>query len=268
MILDDYVTRYPHARLERHEGVLLVTLHTDGGSLRWNSPVHGELPGLFEDISSDRGNRVVILTGAGQDFIREIEPMELPEEERDTTQRAQKYTRYPVHAERWDRTYWEGKHLLRNLLDIEVPVIAAVNGPAHIHAELALLSDIVLASTTASFRDAPHLPHGVVPGDGGQVIWPLLLGPNRGRYFLLTSQTLCADEALKLGLVSEVHGPSELLTRARELADELKKLPLLTLRYTRVVLTQQIKRMVFEDVGYGLALEGLAAAAGRGREKL
>ena len=110
-----------------------------------------------------------------------------------------------------------------NLLDIEVPVIAAVNGPVNIHAEIAVLSDIVLAADHAAFADAPHFPNGLVPGDGVHVIWPYLLGRNRGRYFLLTGQRLSAQEALQLGVVSEVMPASRLLPRARELARQILK---------------------------------------------
>ena len=81
------------------------------------------------------------------------------------------------------------------MLDIEVPMIAAVNGPVTVHSELAVLCDVVLARTDTYFQDAPHFPGGLVPGDSMQVVWPMLLGPNRGRYFLLTGQEIHAEEA-------------------------------------------------------------------------
>ncbi len=81
------------------------------------------------------------------------------------------------------------------LLNIEAPVIAAINGPAWRHREIPLLSDIVLAADTAAFQDSAHFPNGLVLGDGMHIVMPLLLGMNRGRYFLLTGQTLSAQEA-------------------------------------------------------------------------
>jgi enoyl-CoA hydratase/carnithine racemase len=116
------------------------------------------------------------MTGTGNTFIEEISPETLSE----------RLPKSKITPTVWDHIYSDDKRLIMNLLDIEVPVIAAVNGPVNIHAELAVLSDIVLASENAAFQDAPHFPNGLVPGDGVHVIWPYLLGRNRGRYFLLT----------------------------------------------------------------------------------
>jgi enoyl-CoA hydratase/carnithine racemase len=92
-----------------------------------------------------------------------------------------------------------------------------------------------------------------------QVIWPLLLGPNRGRYFLLTGQEIDAREALTLGVVGEVVPHAAVLARALELAREFAARPLLTLRYSRVALTQELRRAMEDGLGYGLALEGHSA---------
>ena len=243
--LDEYADKYQSARMERRNGILQITLHTNGDSLQWGGIPHEELPRAFQDIGSDPENRVVIMAGSGDAFTGP------------PGTRASRPRRSPSD---WDKTYWEGKHLLMNLLDIEVPMISAVNGPALRHSELALLCDIVLASEEAAFQDSGHFINGLIPGDGMHIIYPLLLGLNRGRYFLLTGQTLDARQALDLGLVSEVMPRDQLIPRAWELAEQLCEQSDLVLRYSRVLLTQNVKRQMQDLLGYGLALEGLGSA--------
>ena len=246
---DSYATKYQHLRMERRDGILQVTLHSNGNTLRWGGGPHGELGPAFRDIGADPETKVVILTGTGSAFIEEV----------DSSNVGQRLPTTQMSPRVWDHIYWDAKQLLMNLLDIEVPMIAAVNGPVFIHAELAVLCDIVVAADHAVFQDAPHFPNGLVPGDGVHVVWPLVLGINRGRYFLLTGQKLSAQEALRIGVVSEVLPAGRLLPRAWELAEQLVKQPPLTLRYARVVLTQRLKQLMLDNLGYGLALQGLAA---------
>src|SRR6202521_2954150 len=219
--LEEYANKYQTARMERRNGILQVTLHTEGQSLRWGFLPHGELPEVFHDIGADRENKVVILTGTGPEFSG---PRATPGT-----------SSFPSRPsiERIDRIHWEGKHLLMNLLDIEVPMISAINGPAWRHSEIPLLCDIVLAADDVQFQDSAHFPNGMVPGDGMHIIYPMLLGWNRGRYFLLTGQTLDAAKALELGLVNELLPRPDLLPRAWVLAEQIARQPTLLLRYTR-----------------------------------
>jgi enoyl-CoA hydratase/carnithine racemase len=241
--IDDYANRYENVAVRREDGILEVTLHTNGGSLVWTEVVHRELPYAFADIGADPHNRVVILTGAGDSFCTEIDLS------------GSKGTQEPAG---WDKVHWEGKRMLQNLLDIEVPVIGVFNGPASMHPDLPALSDIVLASDRTVVSDM-HFPGiGLVPGDGAHLLWPLLLGMNRGRYFLLTGQKLSAQELLDLGVVNEVHPHGAVLDRAWELARQLSQKPLLTLRYTRIAFVQTLKELMLHGVGYGLVLEGAA----------
>lgn len=241
-----YSQRYEHVAMSRDDlGVLEIRLHTDGGPLVWGAGPHGELPHCFADIAGDPENRVVILTGTGEEFIARIDDSWAG----------------PMDAKKWDRMLHDGTRLIRNLLDIEAPMVAAVNGKAILHAELAVLCDIVLASEAAVFGDPIHFPNGIVAGDGVHLVWPMLLGPNRGRYFLLTGQRLSAAEALALGVVGEVVPPDGLLDRARAVARDLARQPDLTLRYTRQAITHQLKRAMFDGLTLGLALEGLGAVS-------
>jgi enoyl-CoA hydratase/carnithine racemase len=239
----EYSKKYENIWLERDEGVLEVTVHTGERSLVWTSTAHDELAYCFADIACDRDNKVVIITGAGESFCNEID-----------------FDSFRLATPRdWDEIIFEGQRLLNNLINIEVPIVAAVNGPVTNHPEIPVMCDIVLASETAAFQDGPHFPSGIVPGDGAHVIWPHVLGSNRGRYFLLTGQLLDADTARQFGVVSEVLPPGELLSRARELARQIAVKPPLTRRYARTVLTRELKRVLQCDLGFGLAHEALAA---------
>jgi enoyl-CoA hydratase/carnithine racemase len=250
---EDYAHNYDYLTMERQDGILELRIHgpkDPGAPVVWDFGVHQEMSFAFTDIARDRENQCVIITGTAGEFIGSIG---------DFGDSADPLS--------WDVIFEDGRRLIMELLNIEVPVIGAINGPALVHAELGVLSDIVIASETATFQDAPHVPNGLVPGDGVQVIWPLILGPNRGRYFLLTGQTISAQEALTLGIVSEVLPPDRLMDRARELAREILRRPVLVRRYARVAMTQHLKKLFLDNLGYGLALEGLSAAVSLGMPK-
>jgi enoyl-CoA hydratase/carnithine racemase len=245
--LSDYQSKFEHAVLERRDGILQIRLHSDGGPLQWGLGPHRELPELFGAVAADHDNRVVILTGTGDAFSGPVSS---------SAATSSIPTRLPLEVA--DRVIWEGKQLLMNLLDINVPVIGAVNGPAMRHCEIPLLSDIVLVAASAQFQDSAHFPSDMVPGDGMHVVFPLLLGANRGRAYLLTGKVISAEEALQLGLAFEVVPDDRLLDRAWELAGSLARKSNLVLRYSRIMLVESIKRQMQDLLGYGLAMEMLA----------
>jgi enoyl-CoA hydratase/carnithine racemase len=243
--LADYQNTFANARLTRSKsGVLEVVLHTDGGTLAFNGHTHEQFVDLFHAIGSDAENRIVILTGSGAAFMESISP--------------EGFDFFSPQG--YDKIYREGKKILMNILDIEVPLIAAVNGPVRLHSEYILLADIVLATPSTVFQDKPHFGFGIVPGDGVHLLWPEVIGSVRARYFLLTQQELSSQTAKDWGVVNEIVAPERLLPRAREIAEGLAKLPPLTTHYTRIALTQKLRRIIDEGVGYGLALEGISAA--------
>ena len=160
----------------------------------------------------------------------------------------------------YDKIYREGRKVLMNILDIEVPLIAAVNGPMRLHSEYVLLADIVLATPSTVFQDRPHFEFGIVSGDGVHLLWQEAVGTIRGRYFILTRQELDAQTAKEWGAVNEIVPADRLLARAHEIGEGLAKLPPLTTSYTRIAMTQKLRRIIDEGVTLGLALEGISAA--------
>jgi enoyl-CoA hydratase/carnithine racemase len=258
---DDYATKYEMISMRREDGILEMRFHTEGGPLRWGMVPHRELEDAFLQVGRDLENEIVILTGTGAEFSG-------------PTVKAGEHGLQkgePITAADWDLIYREGKRLLWNLLDIQVPMIAAINGPATRHSEIPLLCDIVLASDTAAFQDSAHFQGGLVPGDGVHAVYPMLMGHNRGRYFLLTGQVINADQALALGLVSEVMPGTDLLPRAWALARQLKLQSAMTRRYTRVLFARRLKKELDDLLEYGLVLEGMAVidkTAGSGATRI
>ncbi|HYG43464.1 MAG TPA: enoyl-CoA hydratase/isomerase family protein [Bordetella sp.] len=244
---DTYKDKYQTINLSRDErGVLEMRFHTAGGSLQWSLLAHNEFEDAFLQVSRDPANEVVILTGTGNEFCGPAIPA------------GGHPNRKAMTPETYDPIFCESKQMLPHLLGIEVPVIAAINGPAVRHAEIPLVSDIVLATPETFFQDTAHFPGGMVPGDGMHIVMPLLMGTTRGRYFLWTGQKVGADEAQAMGLVNEILPAEELMDRARTLAALLLQQPRLVRRYTRTVLTEDLKARMHGLLAYGLALEGVA----------
>jgi len=240
-----YREAFLNARLSREpNGVLEVALHTDGGKLVFNGHTHEQFVHLFHVIGEDHANRVVILTGSGDAFMDAISP--------------EGFDFFSPQG--YDKILREGRKVLSNILDIEVPMISALNGPVLVHSEYALLTDIILATPQTVFQDKPHFEFGIVPGDGVNLLWPEVIGSIRGRYFILTRQLLDAQTAKEWGVVNEIVPSDRLLARAHEIADGIAALPPLTSRYTRIALTQKLRRIIDEGSGYSLALEGISAA--------
>jgi enoyl-CoA hydratase/carnithine racemase len=241
-----YFTAFPNLAMSRTpSGVLTLRFHTDGGPATFTGQLHTDLPRALYEIGEDRDNRVLVLTGTGDRFMTDIHGASLG----DITKPAQ-----------WDRTISEGRRVMQRLVDLEMPIVAAVNGPASVHSEYALLADIVIAADTTEFSDYPHLTFGIVPGDGIQIVWEEVLGLNRARYLTLTQGSFTAAQAQHWGAVAEVVALEQVLPRAQELAESLAEKPQLLTRYLAITLRQRVSRRIAEGTQLGMALEGLTAA--------
>ncbi|HEY8610905.1 MAG TPA: enoyl-CoA hydratase/isomerase family protein [Roseomonas sp.] len=253
---DNYVARHPHVAMERRNGILQMTLHSNGGPFHYDLQSRDDVVAALSDVAQDPDNRVVIITGTGAEFTGPRS---------DPHQNVFALSGVPLTPSALDRSGRVQVRLLQGLLAVEVPMIAAVNGPTKRHSEIALMCDIVLTAEEATFEDTAHFHLGShVPGDGINIVLSLLLGLNRARYMMLTGQVLSASEAKQLGLAAEVLPRDQLLSRAWALAEQLAQKPDLVLRYTRAVLTHPLRKAIGESLEHHLALERLAVLDSHG----
>jgi enoyl-CoA hydratase/carnithine racemase len=242
----DYFTSYQHLKLSRDDkGVLLAEFHDNGGPYIMNAQGHTEFVHAFHNIGQDRANKIVILTGAGGHFIGDVE-----------------WTSFGDVADPgvWSRIHDEGAQMLENIANIRVPVIAAIEGRAHIHSDYALLANVIVAAEGATFQDVGHFAVGVTPGDGVFTTWSYRAGPGRAEAFLLDPRPLSARSAHEWGVVAEVVPNGKAVARARELADLYLRAPEVTRRNTRIHFIPPLKERIVREVGYGLSLEGASSA--------
>ena len=242
-----YFSKYPTIRFERGEdGILVMSLHKDGGPLTFTARDHESFVDAFYAVGRDRANKVVILTGTGGDFMPAIDFGSFGD---------------VSDPDVWSKVHDEGTQILENIANIRVPMIWAVEGRAHVHAEYGLLANLIVAGEGASFNDLPHFAGGIIPGDGVFTLWSHFVGPGRAQAMLLDPQPMSAREAKDLGVVAEVVPSGRAVIRAKEIAKSYLAKPEVTRRNTRIHFIQPIKERILREVGYGLALEGAAAAA-------
>jgi enoyl-CoA hydratase/carnithine racemase len=242
----DYFNAYDNLKLTRDDkGVLVAEVHTNGGPCIMTAHSHTEFVDGFYRISQDRANKIVILTGAGGEFITDVD-----------------WSSFGNAADPgvWSQVHDEGVQALENITNIRVPVIAAIEGRAHVHSDYALLANVIVAAEGATFEDVAHFSQGVVPGDGIFTTWSYRAGAGRAEAFLLNPQPITARTAYEWGVVAEVVPTGKALSRARELAKLYLKAPEVTRRNTRVHFIQPLKERIIREVGYGLSLEGASAA--------
>ena len=241
-----YFSQYRSLKLTRDaQGVLVVEFHSNGGPFTFTAQDHTDFVDAFYRIAQDRANKIVILTGAGGDFIPGID-----------------FSSFGDVADPgvWSQIHDEGVQILENIAGIRVPMIAAVEGRAHVHSEYALLANLIVAAEGASFQDAAHFAGGIVPGDGIFTTWSYRAGAGRTEAFLLNPQPLTARIAHEWGVVAEIVPKGKALSRARELAALYLRAPEVTRRNTRIHFIHPLRERIVREVGYGLSLEGASAA--------
>jgi enoyl-CoA hydratase len=234
---------YRHLLFEkRANGIVLITINRPEVMNATNARLHWELGQVWLTLDADSEARVAIITGAGRAFSAGGD-LALVEE-------------MAGNAEAAARTMREASDLVYNLINLDKPVISAINGTA-VGAGLvvALLSDISIMAETARLTDG-HTRLGVVAGDHAAIIWPLLCGMAKAKYYLLTSDFLDGKEAERIGLVSVCAPPDQVLPKAWEVAEKLAAGSQSSLRWTKRALNNWLRQAgpIFDQ---SLALEML-----------
>ena len=236
---EEYREKYQdYIVMERKNGVIMLRMHTNGGPVVWGMHMHKALPQAWHDVGNDPDNEVMILTSTDPYWIGMVNE----EEEKDMSF---DYNNY----------YREATKLIENLIfDVDIPTIAAVNGPGY-HTEIALLCDITLCCEEAVFQDG-HFLIGFPPGDGQLLTFQELIGTKRSAYALYTGQKIDAHTALEWGMVNEVVAKEALIDRAWELAAAIMKQPRATRCLTHQLLKRPWKQRLINDFQVHIAHEG------------
>jgi enoyl-CoA hydratase len=239
----DY-SKYKAVLVEKDDRVATVTLNRPNSLNAVNDDMGADFDTLFRDLSRDEEIDAIILTGAGRAFCAggDVKNMDA---------RNVAATRdFPMDPR-------DPGRLLNDILDVEQPIIAAINGDAiGLGATIALFCDITIAAETARLADT-HVRIGVVAGDGGAVIWPPLIGPNRAKEYLMRSNLLKGTEAARLGLVNYAVPAAEVMPKARELARELADGPRWAIRWTKQSVNKLVKKALHQVLDASAALEAV-----------
>jgi enoyl-CoA hydratase/carnithine racemase len=241
---------YRSLEVQRAERVVEVTLNRPDRLNAVGDGMHEELEDFFSRLNGDGAVNAVLLTGAGRAFCvgGDVGEMDLAA------------AASPLGFGRGPR------RLILNLLEVEVPIVVAINGDAlGFGATLALFGDIVIAAESARIGD-PHVRMGLVAGDGGAVIWPMLVGANRAKEYLLTGALVTATEAERIGLVNHVVADADLMADARRLVADLAAAPTWALRFTKASVNKVLREHVNLVLDASLAYEALTTVSADYRE--
>ncbi len=239
MTYDDY-QRLQVMRPE--DGILVVTMNRPERLNAADETMHSELVRIWRDVDEDDAAAVVVLRGAGRGFSAggDLDMVEHIADDFETRV----------------RVWQEARDLVHNIIDCRKPIVSAIQGPA-VGAGLVagLLADISIAARNARIIDG-HTKLGVAAGDHAALVWPLLIGLARSKYYLLTCEPMSGEEAERIGLVSLCVEPEDLDAKALEVARRLAAGSPTALRFTKYALNNWL-RLAGPTFDTSLALEFL-----------
>lgn len=226
----------------RHDGpIRIVTLDKPDSLNAFDEELHESFIGLWRDVEADESCRAVVLTGAGRAFSAGGNYEDFEARRTDVARRR--------------RSMREARRLVDEMINVAVPVVAAVNGPAvGLGCTIATLCDIVFIADDAHLAD-PHVAVALVAGDGGALAWPANTSLLRAKQYLLTGDRLGAAEAVEIGLANFAVPADRLLDDAIAFARRLAALPPQAVQETKAILNQHLRANAVRALGYGLAAE-------------
>jgi enoyl-CoA hydratase len=228
------------------DGILKVTLNRPDNLNAMDRTMHREIHELYARIVADADVEVVVLTGAGRAFCAGADFKQMQENNEGD-----------AYDDGFSDLFVDGVAIARNILAVRRPMIAAVNGDAvGIGATFALFCDIVFMAAGARIGD-PHVQAGLVAADGGVVLWPLLVGINRAKEFLMTGDLLTAADAERIGLVNHVVPRDELDEAAMAMARKLARGASLAIRFNKQLVNKELEDRVNRLYEMAYAMEAI-----------
>ncbi len=233
--------KYQYLIVDVREGIATVTINRPQKANAVNRELHSELGMILRDLAQDDDVRVAIVTGAGRIFSvgGDLDLLDYQN----------------THPEELGNTLEEARELVYAHIDLEKPIIAAVKGIAMgVGLTFAILCDFIIIERQTKIADG-HIRAALVAGDGGAMMWPLTVGLTRSKRYLLTGDWINAEEAERIGLVTEVVEEGQSLKRATQIAERLAAGPQTAIRYTKRALNQWLRLGAITAFDYSLALE-------------
>ena len=231
-----------HLLVRIENRVAVVTLNRPEVHNAVNHAVHVGLESIFRDLARDPDVGAIVITGAGKSFCAGGDLKGYGNEDE-----------RPIDQLRGTR------YLVQEMIGCEAPIIAAVNGTAAgLGATIALLSDVIYMADTARIGDT-HVKMGLVAGDGGAVIWPLLIGPHRAKELLMSGKLVSGTEAAPMGLITPCVPAESRMDEAVAFATELAHGPIAAIRWTKMAINQGIQHSINTTLNFSVAAEHLSA---------
>jgi enoyl-CoA hydratase len=221
--------------------VRVVTLNRPAKLNAISQPLHHALREVWGQIAADGEARAVVLTGAGKAFCAGGDVENFIRNHNDITHRR--------------RSIRGARRLFDEIIDFPLPIVAAVNGPAiGLGCTLAVLADLVLMADTAHLAES-HVAIGLVAGDGGTALWPLMMSILKAKELVLLGDRISAEDAVRFGLANRVVPPDKLMAEALALAQRLADLPPQAVQETKRAFNLHIKRAALDVMDVSLQAE-------------